>query len=111
MSRSATQAKVAAHKRAHPELYCPITNCLWRTTTPRGPSPCRHHPVSSKLAIDLAAMRRAADPERPTAPCVCLESDARACAKRRTGSLWSSCLCLCHGAQLATRGTYLVAED
>ena len=26
-----TAAKVAAHKEAHPELYCTQKRCLWRT--------------------------------------------------------------------------------
>ena len=25
------QAKVAIHKREHPECYCPVNRCLWRT--------------------------------------------------------------------------------
>jgi hypothetical protein len=24
------QAKVAIHKKKHPELYCPAANCLWK---------------------------------------------------------------------------------
>jgi hypothetical protein len=34
-----TASKVAAHKEAHPELYCPHTRCLWRT----GGSLCKRH--------------------------------------------------------------------
>ncbi len=108
---SNTAAKVRQEKEDHPSRFCPSRGCLWRIQTRRGPRACDRHPVSSQLQIDLAAMRQADATERPTAHCVCLESDARACAKRRTGSLWSSCLCLCHGAQLATMSTYLVAED
>lgn len=26
-----TAAKVALHKRQHPEWYCPVPRCLWRT--------------------------------------------------------------------------------
>ncbi len=107
-----TAAKVRQHKEKHPDLYCPVKNCLWRIVTPRGEKPCQKHPISSQLVIDLAAMRRAAMPERPAAPCVCVAQNARECARRRTGSLYQSCLCLCHGASaLATMGTYLVAED
>lgn len=25
-----TQAKVAMHKKVHPERYCPVLRCLWR---------------------------------------------------------------------------------
>jgi hypothetical protein len=37
MSRAQTAAKVAAHKNAHPELYCPDARCLWRTGGGRCP--------------------------------------------------------------------------
>jgi hypothetical protein len=32
-----TASKVAAHKEAHPELYCPHMRCLWRTGGPLCP--------------------------------------------------------------------------
>jgi hypothetical protein len=32
MSRYTTAAKVAAHKEAHPEMYCHAKRCLWNTS-------------------------------------------------------------------------------
>ena len=37
-------AKVAAEKEAHPERFCPVKRCLWRTVTRQGANPCRNHP-------------------------------------------------------------------
>ena len=39
MSRYSTQVKVALHKAANPELYCPDRRCLWKT----GGSACPRH--------------------------------------------------------------------
>ena len=40
-----TAAKVRKSKEKHPELYCKAAGCLWQTTTPRGPNPCKKHPL------------------------------------------------------------------
>ena len=40
---STIAAKVAAHKRANPTLYC--HRCLWKTVTKSGPSPCPRHSI------------------------------------------------------------------
>ena len=37
MSRNTTAAKVAAHKAAHPEMYCIVSKCLYRTDALRCP--------------------------------------------------------------------------
>jgi hypothetical protein len=36
-------ANVAAHKVAHPDLYCPARRCLWRT----GGGRCPRHPMTA----------------------------------------------------------------
>ncbi len=48
MSRGSVAAKVREHKEAHPDMYCKVKNCLWRTGGPHG-SPCRNHPVSGPI--------------------------------------------------------------
>jgi len=48
-------AKVREHKAAHPEMYCSVRGCLWRTGGRNG-SPCRKHPapaVSDRIAQAL----------------------------------------------------------
>jgi hypothetical protein len=47
-SRGAVAAKVRAAKEAHPELFCAVPRCLWRTGGAHG-TPCRKHPVSAPL--------------------------------------------------------------
>lgn len=49
MTRSNVAAKVAKHKRLHPELYCPHPKCLWRTNGGR----CPRHPAPKPLANAL----------------------------------------------------------
>ncbi len=58
MSRSATQAKVAALKERRPELYCSVSGCLWRVVTSRGPNPCQKH--LQRFALVADAEKRAA---------------------------------------------------
>jgi hypothetical protein len=45
-----TASKVAASKLAHPEMYCPVPRCLWRTGGGRCP---RHLAVT--ITEELAA--------------------------------------------------------
>lgn len=45
MTRSQVAAKVAEHKRKHPELYC--SRCLWRT----GGGDCPRHAKSLANAL------------------------------------------------------------
>ena len=42
--RSHTASKVAEHKRRHPEYYCPVPRCLWRT----GGGRCPRHQLASE---------------------------------------------------------------
>lgn len=55
-SYRATAAAVAEQKRRHPEKFCPVDQCLWRT----GGGRCPRHPAS--LAVELAEME-ARDPK------------------------------------------------
>ena len=48
MSRFTTAAKVAKDKAAHPERYCDVKGCLWRTVHVDGRvTPCKKHPPKS----------------------------------------------------------------
>lgn len=40
-------AKVAAEKALHPERFCSVPRCLWRTLTRDGVKPCRKHPAAA----------------------------------------------------------------
>ena len=55
-----TAAKVAAHKEAHPELYCPEPRCLWRT----GGGRCPRH---ERVTAFMHAVARFYPPERDVA--------------------------------------------
>jgi hypothetical protein len=46
MSRGSTAASVRRAKEAHPEHFCDVKGCLWRTINPRtgAETPCRKHP-------------------------------------------------------------------
>lgn len=59
-SYRATAAAIAEQKRRHPEKFCPVDRCLWRT----GGGRCPRHPAS--LAVELAEME-ARDPRLKTA--------------------------------------------
>lgn len=49
-----TAAKVRQDKEAHPEKYCRVPRCLWRTGWAFG-SPCRKHPATATLvAVTLS---------------------------------------------------------
>jgi hypothetical protein len=50
-SRSQTAAKVALDKEKHPERFCPVKRCLWRT----GGGFCpRHQPTGKCYELALA---------------------------------------------------------
>ena len=38
-------AAVRKEKEQHPESFCPVKGCLWRTTTRYGYKPCETHPI------------------------------------------------------------------
>ena len=42
-----TAAKVRKSKEKHPEYYCKEKGCLWQVITPRGPNPCKKHPLAN----------------------------------------------------------------
>jgi hypothetical protein len=52
------QAKIALEKQAHPERFCPVTHCLWRTAKlnhatgeREGGGYCpRHKPIEPRVA-------------------------------------------------------------
>jgi hypothetical protein len=57
-------ASVAQEKLEHPERFCVVPRCLWRTQTVSGENPCRKHPrpptLEDKLvkSIELTADER-----------------------------------------------------
>ena len=60
-----TASKVAANKEGHPEQYCPVSRCLWRT----GGARCPRHQVGTVTRHDPAA-GWPSDPNEPLAPLV-----------------------------------------
>ena len=63
MTRGDVAAKVAANKQKHPERFCPVPRCLWRT----GGGRCPRHSESDALenaiveAVELASQQEASD--------------------------------------------------
>lgn len=51
MNRNGVAASVRKNREAHPELYCPVRNCLWRLSGGACPK-LGHHKV--KVSLDLA---------------------------------------------------------
>jgi hypothetical protein len=48
-------AKVAKHKEAHPELYCPVKKCLWKT----GGGRCvNHEPMNTGVKGTLKLLEQ-----------------------------------------------------
>lgn len=47
-SHGSVAKKVRLDKEAHPENYCKVKGCLWRTMTRNGENPCRKHPVKKE---------------------------------------------------------------
>ena len=50
---NSTASKVAENKRQHPEYYCPVPRCLWRT----GGGRCPRHQLVSEPAVPLVDMK------------------------------------------------------
>lgn len=44
-----TAAKVAQRKEKHPEMYCPVPRCLWRTNGER----CPRHAIPPSPSVPL----------------------------------------------------------
>ena len=56
MGRFATAAKVAREKETHPERFCPVRGCLWRTSHAHGPdTPCLKHPEQQRPRLMWSA--------------------------------------------------------
>lgn len=40
--------RVREQKEQHPENFCPVSRCLWRTNTREGYRPCEKHPPGNE---------------------------------------------------------------
>lgn len=58
---------VRENKEAHPENYCRVARCLWRTGGPTG-SPCRNHPVATPAPAAKPAVGMTVVYSRPGSP-------------------------------------------
>ena len=56
---------VRERKELHPELFCPVPRCLWRTGGKNG-SPCRNHPVASTQPHPASTPPQSVAPRRAT---------------------------------------------
>lgn len=52
MTRNQVAARVAQRKAHHPEMFCPVPRCLWRTNGER----CPRHQVASLSAHPSVAL-------------------------------------------------------
>lgn len=54
MTHGQIAAKVRSYKELHPELYCPVKDCLWRIKDAEGNviSECRKHSPQSMKGPD-----------------------------------------------------------
>ncbi len=77
MTRGSVAAKVAANKEQHPERFCPVKRCLWRTGGPYCP---RHEPKDvdwpscdncGSTALGIAIMAQ----ERGISDPICCETE------------------------------------
>jgi hypothetical protein len=68
MTRGQVAKTVAANKAAHPEKYCPVKNCLWRTGNSQT---CPRHTAAQSAAEGERAEQNQAlftDPNAPAKP-------------------------------------------
>lgn len=64
MNAAATVRKM---KEAHPENYCRVARCLWRTGGPTG-TPCRNHSVAAPAPAAKPAVGMTVVYSRPGSP-------------------------------------------
>lgn len=58
MNRDSVAKRVRLEKEAHPERFCPVAGCLWRTTIMGKLEPCRKHPGLVAMMIPKAEVSK-----------------------------------------------------
>jgi hypothetical protein len=95
-SRGQIAASVAREKEAHPERFCPVKRCLWRT----GGGFCpRHKPAPVTPALVSDACKACGLPDHGERPC-----SIEALAHAREHARPYSCSCVACGDRAMANG-------